>query len=134
MDDELAPVTPGFTPTFARSAAIGIIRAGFFVVFGLIALAAVAVGMNIDGHSDPSTQCWRSTEVPKIGGPYFESSIVTGARIFFPLGIICTYDSPDDAVGQQSVQHSQWLPTGVALLFGTASIGSLLPLPRRRAR
>jgi hypothetical protein len=133
VDDETAPLNSVATPGFGKTVAIGFIRGGFFVLFGVIALFAVAVGVNIDGHADPATQCMRNSDVPKIGGPYFESTIVTGTRTFFPLGISCSYDSPDDTVGPQNVWHAQWLPTGVALVFGAASIGSLLPLPRRGA-
>ena len=133
-DDRAAMTVDPVAPrarNFARTVALGFLRAALFVVFGLISLAACAIGVNIDGHADPGTQCTRSSELPTVGGPYYESSIVTGVRTFFPLGIVCMYDSPDDSVGPQAVWHAQWLSTAVWVAFGIASFGALAPMPKR---
>lgn len=81
------------------------------VIFGVLALSSVLVGVTLDGKESPAIQCTRSAPRPEIGGPYYESTITTGERTWFPLGVNCTYDSPDDDVGPQTVVNSNWPAT-----------------------
>ncbi|KQP01848.1 hypothetical protein [Leifsonia sp. Leaf264] len=85
------------------------------LVFGALALVSLAFGVTLDGKGDPAVQCTLSAPRPEVGGPYFESTITTGERTWFPLGVNCTYDSPDDEVGPQTVVNSNWTATGVCL-------------------
>jgi hypothetical protein len=43
-------------PTASRPIAQIVIRAVLVVTFSLISLAALGIGVNVDGHSDPSSQ------------------------------------------------------------------------------
>jgi hypothetical protein len=106
------------------------------LVFGALALSAVVIGVTLDGKEAPAIQCTRSAPRPDAGGPYYESTVTTGERTWFPLGINCTYDSPDDAIGPQTVVNSNWLATFVWLASsGAAIFGMVLLLkPARPSR
>jgi len=86
-----------------------------FTVFGLLAVNAFLFGITLDGKEHPAVQCTRSTHLPESGGPFYENTEVTGERTFMPLGVNCTYDSPDDAIGPQTVQNANWPATVVWL-------------------
>jgi hypothetical protein len=53
----------------------------------------------------------RARHLPEPGGPFYENTEVAGERTFMPLGVNCTYDSPDDAIGPQTVQNTNWPAT-----------------------
>jgi hypothetical protein len=46
---------------------------------------------------------------------FYEDTVITGERTFMPLGVDCTYDSPDDAIGPQTVVNSNWPATVIWL-------------------
>lgn len=97
------------------------------IVFGALFIAALIYGPNIDGTDPPSSQCDQSLERPSRGGPFFEGTKVSGEKILFPLGIVCIFDSPTDAVGPQAVIHQQWLATFVmGVSFGLTGYGIFL--------
>lgn len=73
-------------------------------------------GTTLGGLDPPSSQCAASVDVPTEGGPYYEDATVTGAATYFPLGMICIYDSPNDSVGPQTVDHQNWVETVVCLI------------------
>ena len=115
--------------------------AGWLVVLPLLAVAFVAgiLAFTIDGLGPPSSQCARATELPTVGGPYFENTTITGSPVWLPLGLACTYDSPDDSVGPQTVLHLQWgesavvvASLGLAVVAGGFAIG-VLPRATRTA-
>jgi len=82
-------------------------------VFGLLALCAFLAGITLDGKEVPAVQRTRSMHLPKSGGPFNEGTRVTGERTIMPLGVNCTYDSPKDGIGPQTVQNSNWPATTV---------------------
>ena len=84
-----------------------------FTVFGLLALGAFLTGITLDGRELPAVQCTRSMHLPESGGPFNEGTRVAGERTFMPLGVNCTYDSPRDAIGPQTVRNSNWTATTV---------------------
>jgi hypothetical protein len=98
------------------------------LVFGALALSALLVGVTLDGKEAPAIQCTRSAPRPDAGGPYYESTVTTGERTWFPLGINCTYDSPDDAIGPQTVVNSNWPATFVWLASSGAAIFGMVLL------
>jgi hypothetical protein len=115
-------------------ASIGGRIAAWLVVLALLAVAFVGgiLAFTIDGLGPPSSQCARAQQLPTIGGPYYENAIVTGSPVWLPLGIACTYDSPDDAVGPQTVLHLQWVETvvvaaalGLAVVAGGFAIAAV---------
>lgn len=67
-----------------------------------------------------------------IRRPVLREHVVTGERTFMPLGVTCTYDSPDDAIGPQTVQNPNWPATAfwvgstIMALYG-ASLAFRLP-------
>lgn len=82
------------------------------LVFGLFGLMALATGVTLDGKEAPGMQCSSGIGPrPSVGGPYYEQTKVTGERTWFPLGMACTYDAPDDGVGPQTVITAHWVPT-----------------------
>ena len=95
-------------------------------VFGLLTLGAFLAGITLDGKEVPAVQCTRSMHLPESGGPFNEGTRVTGERTIMPLGVNCTYDSPKDAIGPQTVQNSNWPATTVWVggtviaLYGTS--------------
>lgn len=108
------------------------------VTFGVFATASFLDGITLDGKEDPAIQCSRAAPRPEIGGPFHENTVITGERTFMPLGVDCTYDSPEDAVGPQTVVNSNW-PATVFWLASTvlAACGATLSVnpkafPRRR--
>ena len=106
------------------------------VLLAIGATGAVFVGTLLDGHAPLSSQCAMSSDVPKFGGPYVESAIVQGHATYFPLGVVCSYDAPRDLVGPQTVDHQNWLMTGVAVVGGLGSLALLavtLTLVARKA-
>jgi hypothetical protein len=80
-------------------------------VFGLLALGAFLVGITLDGKESPAVQCTRSRHLPESAGSFNEGTRVSGERTFMPLGVNCTYDIPNDAIGPQTVQNSNWPAT-----------------------
>ncbi|MBF4635065.1 hypothetical protein ITJ38_11680 [Agreia pratensis] len=92
------------------------------VFFGATALAAVAFGVTLDGRESPAIQCTKSAPRPEVGGPYLESTVVTGERTWLPLGVDCTYDSPDDEVGPQTVTNSNWVATVMAVACSALAV------------
>jgi hypothetical protein len=108
--------------------------AAWLVVLALLAVAFVAgiLAFTIDGLGPPSSQCARAQQLPTVGGPYYENTTITGSPVWLPLGIACTYDSPDDAVGPQTVLHLRWGETvvvvaalGLAVVAGGFAVGAL---------
>ncbi|MCU1523479.1 MAG: hypothetical protein JWO18_373 [Microbacteriaceae bacterium] len=108
---------------------------GFAVLFAVIGLVSFFAGTTIGGHIPPSSQCSLSADVPDKGGPYYENTTVTGAVTYFPLGIVCTYDSPDDSIGPQTVAHRNWGETIVSFvsLVGVV-LGIVLGAIQKRQR
>ena len=111
---------------------------GFLVltVFGLVAVAALLVGVTLDGKEQPAVQCTRSAYLPEEGGPFRENTEITGERTFLPLGVNCTYDSPDDAIGPQTVHNTNWSATAwwigcTAIALYGASLAFRPPESRR---
>jgi hypothetical protein len=106
------------------------------LVFGALALSALLVGVTLDGKEAPAVQCTRSAPRPDAGGPYYESTLTTGERTWFPLGINCTYDSPDDAIGPQTVVNSNWPATFIWLASSAVTIFAMVLLlkPARPSR
>ena len=86
-------------------------------------------GITLAGLDPPAVQCTRNVPVPTEGGPFGMDTQITGERTFFPLGVNCTYDSPGDTFGPQTVVNSNWpatiywiVSTGVALVGGVMVI------------
>jgi hypothetical protein len=98
------------------------------VLFGALALLSLAGGLTLDGKEAPAIQCTRSAPRPEIGGPYYESSTTNGERTWFPLGVNCTYDSPDDDVGPQTVINSNWPATFMWLASSLLAIFGIVLL------
>ena len=100
------------------------------LVFGALALISVLFGVTLDGEEHPDIQCSRSAPRPAAGGP---STVTTGERTWFPLGVNCTYDSPDDYVGPQTVVNSNWPATFIWITSsGIAIFGAVLLLTPAR--
>ena len=76
------------------------------LIFSLLALASFLTGITLDGKEHPTIQCVHTTRLPETGGPFRENTEITGERTFLPLGVNCTYDSPDDAFGPQTDRKS----------------------------
>lgn len=94
-----------------------------FAIFGFLAAASFLSGITLDGKDDPAVQCSRSAARPGAGGPFLESTVITGERTLLPLGVNCTYDSPVDAIGPQTVVNSDW-PATITWL-GSAALAVL---------
>ena len=90
------------------------------LIFSLLALASFLTGITLDGKEHPTIQCVHTTRLPETGGPFRENTEITGERTFLPLGVNCTYDSPDDAFGPQTVQNPNW-PATVIWIASTAA-------------
>lgn len=90
------------------------------LIFSLLALGSFLNGITLDGKEHPSIQCVHSTRLPETGGPFRENTEITGERTFMPLGVNCTYDSPDDAFGPQTVRNTNW-PATVIWIASTAA-------------
>lgn len=75
-------------------------------------------GTSLGGLEPASSQCSTAptADRPTKGGPYYENTTVTGWVTYFPLAIVCTYDSPDDSIGPQTVHNQNWAETVVCLL------------------
>ncbi|CAN5190476.1 hypothetical protein BH09ACT1_BH09ACT1_10470 [soil metagenome] len=104
----------------------------FAGVLAVITLLSIEIGTNLDGHRAISTQCSMSAALPVRGGPYFESTVVTGRQTYLPLGVVCTYDAPGDGIGPQAVVRVSWLWTGVALVAGAVAIWCFVLVVRPR--
>ena len=97
------------------------------VFFSLLAISSFLSGITLDGKEHPSIQCLHAAPRPDAGGPFLENAEVSGVRTFLPLGVTCTYDSPDDAVGPQTVQNANWPATVIWMASSAAALygGSL---------
>lgn len=106
----------------------------WILIFALLgfSLLLITFGWIQDGWELPSTQCWGLPK-PESGGPFYESTRVTGARTFFPLGIDCTYDVDGDDYGPQTVHNYNAVPSALLALsvLGAVLVGASL---RRRSR
>jgi len=109
-----------------------------FVVFGFFAGTSFAFGITLDGKESPAIQCGHAAPRPQAGGPFTEGTVITGERTFMPLGVNCTYDTPTDSFGPQTVVNSNWTATGAWLasstiaVFGATISVALQASPRRR--
>jgi len=107
-------------------------------VFGFLAAASLLSGITLGGKDVPSIQCGHWVPRPAVGGPFYENTVITGERTFFPLGVNCTYDSPDDSFGPQTVVNSSWpstlswLANTTIALFGATLAFCPRALSRRR--
>lgn len=83
--------------------------------FSVIAFLILALGSSamVIGKDPAEIQCLYTWEFPAVGGPYDEQTRIKGEFTYFPLGMVCSYDAPDDAVGPQEVSHPNWLATVV---------------------
>ncbi|WP_368498793.1 hypothetical protein [Herbiconiux sp. A18JL235] len=92
----------------------------FIVVFGIVVVLMLLLGRVHNGWAPAEVQCYHGP-FPTVGGPYYENTEVSGGVSLFPLGIDCTYDSPDDAIGPQTVHNYQLGPT-ILFVIGIAGI------------
>lgn len=93
------------------------------VSFLAVAMISIVFGITMDGRDDLSTQCQRSSALPTAGGPYLEDTAVSGSPTFTPLGVACTYDSPNDSFGPQTIAHPDWPAT---VTGGTAFVLAII--------
>lgn len=88
---------------------------------GLVSLGS---GWIIDGREPPAVQC-ESGPYPRTGGPFHETTRITGSVTILPLGVDCTYDVDGDEVGPQTVRHPNMPATagflGSALTFAAGA-------------
>jgi hypothetical protein len=90
------------------------------VIFAGIAVLLLAVGWIHTGWASPDYQCI-SGPMPADGGPYYETTNISGSRIFFPLGVDCTYEVAGDGFGPQTVHNYNLAPT-LALIMSVLGI------------
>ncbi|MBC7724957.1 MAG: hypothetical protein H7146_09460 [Burkholderiaceae bacterium] len=81
------------------------------VVFGTVGTGSFLSGIALDGMDPASVQCLSGSPRPGVGGPYRENAAIDGQFTFFPLGVTCVFDSPDDSVGPQTVANGNWPAT-----------------------
>ncbi len=101
----------------------------------VVAIVMINVGWIIDGIGSPDSQCI-SAPVPELGGPFTESTRMSGQRSILPLGVDCTYDVDGDAFGPQIVHNYRVGPNVVFLvsLLGIAAGALVLVRGRLLAR
>jgi hypothetical protein len=108
------------------------------VTFGFLAATSFLFGITLDGKEHPAIQCSHAAPRPEIGGPFYGNTVITGERTFMPLGVNCTYDSPNDAIGPQTVVNSNWpatviwLPSAVLAVCGATLSVNPEAFSRRR--
>jgi hypothetical protein len=92
---------------------------------------SAAIGLNPGGRHSPDVQCTQLSR-PLVGGPYYEDSTVVSQRKLVPLGLACTYDSPRDSVGPQTVEHTSLAATVVSGAAALATIVCFVLILRAR--
>lgn len=97
----------------------------------LVLCVAAAIGLNPGGRHSPDSQCAQLAP-PSTGGPYYEDSTVVSRRKLVPLGLDCTYDSPRDSVGPQTVEHTSTTANAVSGAAALATIVCLVLIVRAR--
>ena len=83
----------------------------------------------MNGWDPLGIQCIYVDDQPRVGGPYLEDSKISGNWTQFPFGIDCTYDSPTDDFGPQTVSHPDWPATitfgiGLGGVFGGVALAN----------
>ena len=108
-----------------RTVRLRLLGLALVLIFGLVGLIAIGTGVTLDGKESPAMQCTSGVGPrPSVGGPYYEQTKVTGERTWFPFGMACTYDAPDDGVGPQTVitahwvQTVMWIGSSILVVFG----------------
>jgi len=91
----------------------------------------LAVGWVHDGWAPPFIQCLNGP-FPVEGGPFYESTRVTGEQTLFPLGVDCTYDVEGDAFGPQVIHNYNVVPTVVLVVSLLGVAGGLWIIVRAR--
>ena len=92
-------------------------------------------GIAVFGKDSVSDGCATSVQ-PSVGGPYYENTeTLVAERTVLPLGAVCVINSPDDAVGPQTVRLHSWpLTIGWLVSAAAALVGlGLLIRPMERA-
>jgi hypothetical protein len=92
------------------------------VLFSLVALMLLAVGWVHDGWAPPGIQCI-SGPYPDMGGPFYETTEISGTRTWFPLGVDCTYDVAGDGFGPQTV-HNYYVPSSITLVVSLLAVAA----------
>lgn len=105
--------------------------AGILVSLAILA-GSLVVGVNPGGRHAPNVQCLLMPS-PVVGGPYYEDSSVRSDPTFVPLGLSCSWDSPDDSVGPQTIWHPSIVANVVAViaLLAIVAFGAILLLGPR---
>lgn len=114
-----------------KSRRVGVLGWIAIIVFVPIAIVTFATGWIHDGWQAETLQCLIGP-YPTTGGPFHESTIITGQATFLPLGLDCTYDAPGDGFGPQTVHNYRFDSTLVLVISLFAVVRGALLIRRAR--